>query len=575
VGQPAPARPRSPRTVLRRVNVRLPAASAPADALFILMRRVRGPLILVIAMFSLDVVGMTLMPGADNDGNTYYMTIFDAFYFWSYAATTIGFGETPYNFTVAQRMWVTFGIYNSVICWAFALGSMLSLFSDRAFQRAIRLQRFGRQVRLLREPFLIIAGYGQMGRRVAETLDAAQGRRLVVIDTDERALDQLASGRLSVDVPAVDGDVREPTTLALAGLTQPYCEGVLALTHDDAVNMAVVMAVQLLRPEVPVYARANDRAIAATMHDFKCDAVINPYDRFGDYLQLRLSRPTTYRLVTWLLAPYDEPLGKPLRSVPAGRWVVASDDHFGTELAADLRGIAENVDVVDVGRDLPPMTDVVGFIAGGRDENRNLALAAHARLDNPDVYIAIRASSESLAPLLTAFAPDTVFIPSKLTAQEALARVVTPDFWAFFQHAFGQDEQWSEELLDRLVERQGEGSPASRRFVLNATDAPGVVHWLAHETLTLADLLRDPADRDQPLSLVPLILTRGARDEFVPSDDTVLQVGDEIVMAGHDGAMASLEQTLFHPSAVEYVATGRIVPSTWLFRRLSPRVQNV
>ena len=144
-----------------------------------------------------------------------------------------------------------------------------------------------------------------------------------------------------------------------------------------------------------------------------------------------------------------------------------------------------------------------------------------------------------------------------------------------FQHAFGQDEQWSEELLDRLVERQGEGSPASRRFVLNATDAPGVVHWLAHETLTLADLLRDPADRDQPLSLVPLILTRGARDQFVPSDDTVLQVGDEIVMAGHDGAMASLEQTLFHPSAVEYVATGRIVPSTWLFRRLSPRVQNV
>ena len=36
--------------------------------------------------------------------------------------------------------------------------------------------------------------------------------------------------------------------------THPYCEGVLALTHDDAVNMAVVMAVQLLRPEVPVYA---------------------------------------------------------------------------------------------------------------------------------------------------------------------------------------------------------------------------------------------------------------------------------------------------------------------------------
>ena len=91
----------------------------------------------------------------------------------------------------------------------------------------------------------------------------------------------------------------------------------------------------------------------------------------------------------------------------------------------------------------------------------------------------------------------------------------------------------------------------------------------------MADLLRDSADRDQPLSLVPLILTRGARDQVVPSDDAVRPVGDEIVMAGHDGGAASLERTLFLPSAVEDLATGRFVPTTWLFPRLGPLVQNV
>ena len=35
------------------------------------------------------------------------MGFFDAFYFMSYTATTIGFGELPQAFNDAQRMWVT------------------------------------------------------------------------------------------------------------------------------------------------------------------------------------------------------------------------------------------------------------------------------------------------------------------------------------------------------------------------------------------------------------------------------------------------------------------------------------
>ncbi len=99
--------------------------------------------------------------------------------------------------------------------------------------------------------------------------------------------------------------------------------------------------------------------------------------------------------------------------------------------------------------------------------------------------------------------------------------------------------------------------------------------WLRHHELRLGDLLRDPDDRDHPLGLVALILTRGADDEFLPADDTVLAEGDEIVFAGHEGAIGRLDHTLFHAGAVEYVATGNVVPETWIFRLLSPRVQDV
>ena len=59
------------------------------------------------------------------DGSSEPMSIFHAFYVMSYTATTIGFGEIPNPFTDAQRLWVTFSIYLSVLGWAYALGSVI------------------------------------------------------------------------------------------------------------------------------------------------------------------------------------------------------------------------------------------------------------------------------------------------------------------------------------------------------------------------------------------------------------------------------------------------------------------
>lgn len=552
----------------------MPRAAASSDALFILMRRMRWPLVIVLSVLSFDAFGLSLIPGQDDNGNVYYMTLFECFYFMSYMASTIGFGEYPYSLTTAQRLWVTFSIYTAVLAWGYALGSLLSLMGDRAFRDAIALQRFVRQVRQLREPFLIIAGYGQMGQRVAETLDL-QGRRLVVIDSDPKALASLASGRLSVDVPGIDGDARHPDTLNMAGLNHPYCEGVLALTHNDAVNLSVVMSVQLLRPEVPIYARVDDRISAETMRDFGAEGIINPFDRYGSYLVLRLQRPLTYQLVQWLMAPYGTSRTRRPRKVRSGRWVVVSDEAFGDEITRDLNSAGFETTLYRDTDELPDFKDVVGLVAGTCEESRNLAVAARARLQHPDIFLSVRASSEATRELLTAFDPDSIFIPAQLTAQEALARVVTPDFWSFIQHSFSQDEAWSKSLLNRLVTRCGEGSPTSFRVVIDKSHAPGVAAWLMHHTLTIGDLFRHPFDREHPVAAVPLILTRDSQDQFLPGDDVELQVGDEVVMAGRFCAFDDLQETLFQRATVQYVATGEIVPNTWIFRKLSSRIEDV
>jgi hypothetical protein len=59
----------------------------------------RKPFLVIIATYTISIIGFLFIDGKDTDGNLYHMTIFDAFYFVSYTATTIGFGEIPYAFT--------------------------------------------------------------------------------------------------------------------------------------------------------------------------------------------------------------------------------------------------------------------------------------------------------------------------------------------------------------------------------------------------------------------------------------------------------------------------------------------
>ena len=101
----------------------------------LLLRRIKAPLLLIVAVYSIAILGLILIPGVDNDGNTLHMSIFHAFYFVSYTATTIGFGEIPYTFTDAQRMWTILIIYMTVISWFYALGTAIALFQNKTFQK--------------------------------------------------------------------------------------------------------------------------------------------------------------------------------------------------------------------------------------------------------------------------------------------------------------------------------------------------------------------------------------------------------------------------------------------------------
>jgi voltage-gated potassium channel len=64
--------------------------------LFLFLRRMRAPLLLLMLAYSISITGLVLIPGVDDQGEVWRMDFFHAFYFVTYTAPTIGFGEIPY-----------------------------------------------------------------------------------------------------------------------------------------------------------------------------------------------------------------------------------------------------------------------------------------------------------------------------------------------------------------------------------------------------------------------------------------------------------------------------------------------
>lgn len=255
-------------------RVRSEFADKTSATIFLIMRRMRVPLVTLIALFSISVVGLALIPGVDASGQPQRMTLFDAFYVVSYTATTIGFGELPWPFTAAQRLWVTVTIYLSVVGWAYAIGSLLTLLQDRVFRQARALQRFSRKVARLREPFLLLAGYGRAGELLVKAFDEL-GQQVVVIDSAEERIDSLDLGSYHADVPGLVADAANVHHLSIAGIGHPNCAGVLALTDDDETNLAVTITAALLRPDVQVVARTVSARVAERMRAFGTPSVVN------------------------------------------------------------------------------------------------------------------------------------------------------------------------------------------------------------------------------------------------------------------------------------------------------------
>ncbi|MCU0935053.1 MAG: NAD-binding protein [Gammaproteobacteria bacterium] len=550
----------------------------------LVLRRLRAPLLALIASYTVSVLGFVLIPGLDDQGNPWRMDFLSAFYVVTYTATTIGFGELPYLFTPGQRLWMTFSVYITVITWFYTLGNIVALVQDAALQRAFRETRFTRAVLRLREPFYLVCGYGDTGSLLVRSL-VERGLQTVVVDVDPDRISALRVDALGVDVPGLAADAAVPEYLVRGGLKHPRCAGVLALTNRDEVNLMVAITAKLLAPKTPVICRAETEEAASNMASFGTDFIVNPFEAFAERLAMALYSPETHVLFEWLTGVPRARL-EPVIYPPHGTWILCGYGRFGKALRRRLEGEGVTTVIIEAEPEKTRCTDCVrgrgteaatlieagvgkaaGIVAGTDDDANNLSILMTAQALNRKLFLVARQNRTANDEVFEAARTDLVMQRGLIMGHEILALITTPLLSRFLALARRQPREWAEALVDRLASQLGAVVPDLWSVALTSQSSPALIEALRNGTdLRLTHLVRDPRDRDQELAAIPLLLARDGYDELLPDPQSRLHVGDEVLLAGAWDVPAQMSWTRNHCTTLAYVLTGEKVASGHVWR---------
>jgi len=560
------------------------------NIIFLVLRRMRAPLVVLLCAYAISVVGFTLIPGVDNAGQPWRMDFFHAFYFVSFMGSTIGFGEIPYPFTGAQRLWTTFSIYATVISWLYAIGTLISLMQNPALRQAVTYSSFTRRVRRIAEPFYLVCGCGDTGKLLIHAL-ALRNIRVVTMDIDKDRINDLELEDLDISVPALCGDATDSEFLIAAGLNHPCCAAVVALTRNDEANLKIAIASKLLNPKLPVICRAQTHDVEDNMASFGTDHIINPFDTFADHLAMALTKPGMLLLHDWLTSAPNTPLTEPIFP-PQGRWVLCGFGRFGKAVGDRLNRTGCETTIVELSPDITDapvdvivgrgteadtlqeagISSAVGIIAGTDNDANNLSIVMTADHLKPELFMVARQNRSRNSDMFRLAKLDLITHHSGIIASRIRAIITTPLTSEFLAQTANQSEQWANRLISRICGVVEHHVPYTWVVHINEQSSPAVVEALQQfDSVRIDTLYRDSTDRKRYLQCIGLLIKRHGEIRLLPSHKETLRHGDQILFCGHERAARRMRLLVTDPISLTYTITGKHLPTGWFWRWLEQR----
>ncbi|WP_456403325.1 potassium channel family protein [Hydrogenimonas sp.] len=549
------------------------------NSLYLIIKRMRTPMYVLIVTFSISILGMVLIPGMDSEGNPYHLTFFDAFYFVSYMATTIGFGESPYDFTYPQKLWVGFCIYLTVIGWFYAIGSIISLVQDKVLAAQIALAQFQRKIRKMDEPFIIFVGYNSMTKAIIDRL-THEGIRSVVIEKNEEKIKMLALENYAIEVPALVGDIRDPNVFKTAGIHKHNCRAVVSLFNDDVMNLHVALSAKLMNKHVTVIVEATEEEYAQNLKTIGADIVENPFKIVAKRIYLSLKSPSLLMLEQWI---YGDPLvlRKKDKLPKEGKYIVCGYGRMGTALEVGLKraGIdyifieaspkkaakAKRGEKVIVGdaddKKILLKADVQEascIIAATKDDLLNLSIIMAAKRINPNIYTVARENHINDAVVFKAARIDRVITIETLMVKKTYNIIARPLADRFIRLMKYRGEEWGKRVVD-IFKRCIGNNPETMETVIDEKHAYALVEHIREsgEEIPYEVLYRRRDDYTKRNKLLVLYIRRGEEEILLPEESFPIRIGDEILLAGDKDGFTDVEYIMENINELCYVLTGK------------------
>ena len=549
------------------------------NTFFIILLKMRAPFLVIIITYTIAIIGLVMIEGMDSNGNPYHMSIFDAFYFVSYTATTIGFGEIPYAFTYPQRIWVTFTIYLTVLGWFYGIGSLVSLLQDKLFLQEIEKARFLKQIKNLDEKFIIILGYNQITKKII-TKAIAQGIRAVVVEKDSLKIEKLMLESFTPTVPVLRSDTLSVRVLESAGLTKKNCKAIVSLFDDDVVNLKNTLITKTLNKNVKIAVKATTINHTENLVDVDADIIVNPFSIISSEINIALTAPNIFKLEKWLYKIDD--LNAPLRIFPRGLYIICGYGRMGQKIFEKLDKNNIEVKFIEIdpkrGRQLSKdeknyvvfgdaddrdfliqtgIMDAVAVVAVTNDDTTNLSILATSKKLNPNIMTMARENDLADDFLFKSAKVNHIFTPSKILVNKITNALMNPLCDEFLKSIIKENNEWATKLVTRLIKEINE-NPLVMAIEINFENTPEIYKYLNEKNvLNLKILSTSLHNNSQNNNIVPLLLQRENDIMLLPSWEIEIKIGDKILLACDEHAKNDIEYICQNTYEFYYALTGK------------------
>ncbi|MEA2019686.1 MAG: NAD-binding protein [Campylobacterota bacterium] len=221
---------------------------------------------LAIMFFMAVAFGSTIIFIFEGAGiNPNIGTFFDAIYWSVITISTVGFGDIS-PVTTEGRIATLFLVIVGLSVIAFFTSIVTTALSARLV--ALKEEKVIGEANSLEE-FIIICGYGRMGKVLVEEFIKIK-QKFIVIDNN----DDMFTHAKYQNILSIKGDATDSAFLMSIGINKG-ASGIIALTNNDAVNLSIILTARSQNPNINIIARANSENVKKKLYLAGANEVIS------------------------------------------------------------------------------------------------------------------------------------------------------------------------------------------------------------------------------------------------------------------------------------------------------------